>query len=60
MPDTPEKPKRDYTIRLDDDEVAAIREMTKVDAVAPAVVAIVRTAIEQRQRTAPGGAAHPQ
>lgn len=34
-------------IRLTDAEIKAVREMSKVDAVATAVVAIVRKAIEQ-------------
>ena len=38
--------RKPYTILLTDAEVSAVRDMTKVDAVAPAVVAIVRKAIE--------------
>lgn len=38
--------RKPYTILLTDSEVAAVRDMTKVDAVAPAVVAVVRKAIE--------------
>ena len=45
--ETNENERKPYTIQLSDGEVAAVREITKVDAVAPGVVAIVRTAIEK-------------
>ena len=41
--------RRDYSIKLYDDEVAAIRNITKVDAIAPAVVALLRKAIEENK-----------
>lgn len=44
---TPEEEYRQYNIRLSDDEVSAIRDITKVDAVATAVVAIVRKTIAE-------------
>ena len=44
---TPEEEYRQINIRLTDAEIAAVRNLTKVDAVAPAVVAIVRKTIEQ-------------
>ena len=43
---TPEEEYRQINIRLTDAEIAAVRDLTKVDAVATAVVAIVRKAIE--------------
>lgn len=39
---------RQVNIRLTPAEIEAVRDITKVDAIAPAVVAIVRKAIEQR------------
>jgi len=42
--------RRPYTILLTDTEVAAVRDMTKVDAVAPAVVAVVRKAMEAHEK----------
>lgn len=39
-----------YTIRLSDEEVADVREITNVDAVAPGVVAIVRAAITRHKQ----------
>ena len=47
MSDNNENERKPYTIQLSDGEVASVREITKVDAVAPGVVAIVRTAIEE-------------
>ena len=44
---TPEEEYRQINIRLTDAEIAAVRDLTKVDAIAPAVVSIVRKAIEQ-------------
>lgn len=38
---------RQINIRLTPAEIKAVRGITKVDAIAPAVVAIVRKAIEQ-------------
>lgn len=38
---------RQVNIRLSLSEIKAVRDITKVDAIAPAVVAIVRKAIEQ-------------
>ena len=38
---------RQVNIRLTTAEIEAVRDITKVDAIAPAVVAIVRKAIEQ-------------
>lgn len=38
--------RKPYTILLTDAEVADVRDITKVDAVAPAVVSIVRKMIE--------------
>ena len=40
-----EEETKQVNIRLTDAEIAAVRELTKVDAVAPAVVSIVRKAI---------------
>ena len=45
---TPEEEYRQINIRLTDAEIAAVRDLTKVDAVATAVVAIVRKAIENK------------
>ena len=42
--------KRDITISLDSDEIAAVRDITKVDAVAPGVVAIVRKTTEEHAK----------
>lgn len=39
--------KRDITISLTEDEIVAVRDITKVDAVAPGVVAIIRKVIEE-------------
>lgn len=41
---------RQVNIRLTPAEIEAVRDITKVDAIAPAVVAIVRKAIEQRTK----------
>lgn len=41
---------RHVNIRLTTAEIEAVRDITKVDAIAPAVVAIVRKAIEQRAK----------
>lgn len=46
MNDTTQATKRDVSIRLDDTEIACIHDMTKVDAVAPGAVAVIRKAIE--------------
>ena len=45
-PKTPREQKRDIAISITEREIAAVRDITKVDAVAPAVLAIVRKAIE--------------
>ena len=45
-----ERKQRDITIRLWDDEIADVADITKVDAVAPGVVAIVRTRIEEHRK----------
>ena len=45
---TSEEEYRQINIRLTDAEIAAVRDLTKVDAVATAVVAIVRKAIENK------------
>ena len=39
-------------IRLDDDLIATIQDMTKVDAVATAAVAVIRRAAEEYRRSA--------
>lgn len=39
-----------YAIRFTDSEIAAVRDLTKVDAVAPAVRSIVLKAIEDSSR----------
>lgn len=44
---TPEEEYRQVNIRLMESEIEAVRNLTKVDAVAPAVVSIVRKAIEE-------------
>lgn len=41
---------RQINIRLTPAEIKAVRDITKVDAIAPAVVAIVRKAIERRAK----------
>lgn len=41
---------RQINIRLKDDEIAAVREITQVDAVATAVVAIVRKKIAEHKK----------
>lgn len=41
---------RQINLRLKDEEISAVREITKVDAVATAVVAIVRKAIAEHNR----------
>ena len=46
---TPEEEYRQINIRLTDAEIEAVRDITKVDAVAPAVVSIVRKAIEEKK-----------
>lgn len=46
--------KKPYTVKLNDAEVEAIRRITHVDAVAVAVVAIVRQRIED-ERLPKGG-----
>lgn len=43
---------RQISIRLTDNEIKCVREITKVDAIAVAVVAIVRKAIEQQTKSA--------
>ncbi len=42
--------KRDITVSFTEAEIAAVRDITKVDAVAPGVVAIVRRAIEAHKK----------
>ncbi len=44
--------RKPYTILLTADEVTWVRDYTKVDAVAPAVVAVVRKAMEAHDRGA--------
>ena len=46
---TPEKEYRQVNIRLTPAEIEAVRNLSKVDAIAPAVVSIVRKAIEQQK-----------
>ncbi len=46
---TPEEEYRQVNIRLTQAEIEAVRNLTKVDAIAPAVVSIVRKAIEQQK-----------
>lgn len=43
---------RQISIRLTENEIKCVREITKVDAIAVAVVAIVRKAIEQQTKSA--------
>lgn len=43
---------RQISIRLTENEIKWVREITKVDAIAVAVVAIVRKAIEQQTKSA--------
>ena len=38
---------RQINIRLTPAEIESVRDLTKVDAIAPAVVAVIRKAIEQ-------------
>ena len=45
-----------YAIRFSDSEIAAVRDITKVDAVAPAVRSIVLKAIEDSSRRPVHGA----
>ena len=40
---------KQVNIRLTQAEIDAVRDLTKVDAIAPAVVSIVRKAIEQQK-----------
>lgn len=47
-----EEPLRLVQIRLDDDLIATIQDMTKVDAVATAAVAVIRRAAEEYRRSA--------
>ena len=47
---TPEEEYRQVNIRLTDAEIKAVRNITKVDAIAPAVVSIVRKAIDAAGR----------
>ncbi len=47
---TPEEEYRQVNIRLTPAEIEAVRNLTKVDAIAPAVVSIVRKAIEQEAK----------
>ena len=42
--------RRDITVKFYDDEIVDICDMTKVDAVAPAVRSIVRKAIEEHRK----------
>lgn len=49
-----EGPLRLVQIRLDDDLIATIQDMTKVDAVATAAVAVIRRAAEEYIRSATG------
>ncbi|MGN0843976.1 MAG: hypothetical protein ACI4QT_01995 [Kiritimatiellia bacterium] len=49
---TPEEPLRSYAIRFSDSEVADIRDMTKVEAVAPAIRSIVLKEIEKYKANA--------
>ena len=46
---TPEETLKTYAIRFSDSEVADIRDMTKVEAVAPAVRSIVLKEIEKHK-----------
>lgn len=41
---------RIISIRLTDAEIKAVQDLSKVDAIAPAVVAVIRKAIEQNAR----------
>ncbi len=45
-----EENSRNVTIRMTDAEIAAVRDITKVDAIAPAVVSIVRKVIEKESK----------
>lgn len=47
---TPDEEYKQVNIRLTPAEIEAVRNITKVDAIAPAVVAIVRKTIEQREK----------
>ena len=47
-----EEETKQINIRLTDAEIAAVRNITKVDAVAPAVVSIVRKEIERHNQEA--------
>lgn len=42
---------RQISIRLTENEIKCVREITKVDAIAVAVVAIVRKVIEQQTKS---------
>lgn len=50
MNDTHAQDYRHVNIRLTEAEIAAVRDITKVDALGPAVVAIVRKAIADHVR----------
>lgn len=50
MNDTHAQDYRQVNIRLTEAEIAAVRDITKVDALGPAVVAIVRKAIADHVR----------
>ncbi len=50
----PEEEYRQINIRLSDEEIACVRDIVKVDAVAPAVVSIVRRAIEEYKKAKAG------
>ena len=43
---------RIISIRLTDAEIKAVQDLSKVDAIAPAVVAVIRKAIEQQTKSA--------
>lgn len=45
-----EENSRNVTIRMTDAEIAAVRDITKVDAIAPAVMSIIRKTIEKESK----------
>ena len=47
---TPDEEYKQVNIRLTQAEIEAVRDITKVDAIAPAVVSIIRKTIEQRAK----------
>ena len=47
---TPDEEYKQVNIRLTPSEIEAVRNITKVDAIAPAVVSIIRKTIEQREK----------